>query len=292
MGHPEECRANEFLMTEVGQLRSSLYPWASDEAWRRERLHRYLHWRAHGEQPSFNLVGSWTAPDLQRELERWQSYQARRLGEDEVLQLLNDELEDRFHRTWQDALEEGTSPLLAKVNMPIWSEETGSLLPQTLGSLRIFAAEEHGCGLGWSYSYGSPETRQKATLIIFDAGLTNLADGLEDPRLRKQFDAAWIDLLAILQANGDRLVPGTTQGPSGETLIDSQGRQLLFGSVYAEVQDSSGSIRGEALSIRGFRRSFLEVRYTRRGLDRAEEGRHPGLDRINEALADFVGHYS
>jgi len=109
--------AQDRLISEAGELRRRLFPWASDEAWRRERLYRYLYWRKHREHPPFNLVGSWDRPDLEREISRWQDYERRHLTEEEVFQLLANELEHRYGRSWSEALEEGTSPLLGEVGV-------------------------------------------------------------------------------------------------------------------------------------------------------------------------------
>gem|GEM_PF-3029885 len=279
-------------MVEAGQLRSRLFPWSSDEAWRRERLFRYLYWREHREHPPINLVGSWAPPDLEREIARWNDYAKRSLTEDEVLELLTGELADQFGKSWPEALEEGTSPLLASVNMPIWNESCGVLLPQAFGPLRIYHAEKYPRQeAGWSYNYGLDATRQSLSIILCDAGLDDIEDGIDDPGIVAEFKSSWQFMQQRFEANGDELIPDSAQGPGAERLIDSQGREVLFGSLYVEVVGADGVRRAEALSARGFRRSILKIRYTRSRIDESEEEKHPGLDEVNRDLADFVGHF-
>src|SRR5512147_2366852 len=142
-GMEVQREAKRRLMREAGQLRSHLYPLASDEAWRRERLYRYLYWREHREHAPSNLVGAWEVPDLEREIARWNDYARRELDEDAVLELLDRDLSEHYGKSWEAALEEGTSPLLAAVHMPIWHAATGSLIPQALGRLQLFNAERY-----------------------------------------------------------------------------------------------------------------------------------------------------
>jgi hypothetical protein len=280
------------LMIEAGQLRSRHFPWSSDEAWRRERLYRYLYWRDHGEHPSINIVGSWTMQDLEREIARWTDYAKRGLNEDKVLELLSAELADRFGKSWSEALEEGSSALLASVNMPIWNEICGVLLPQALGALRIYNAEKYSKQeAGWSYNYRLNATNQTVSITIYDAGLDDIRNGVEDPRVAEEFKKSWLVMQQRFAVNGDELIADSVQGPTTEVLTNSHGQQVLFGSLYVEVLGPDGIRRAEALSARGFRANILKVRYTRSGICESDLDKHPGLDDINRDLADFVGHF-
>lgn len=280
------------LMQIAGDMRSRLFPWSADEAWRRERLFRYLYWREHREHPPFNVVGSWEKRDLEREIARWHDLWRRRIDETEALRLLTDELQARFGKSWEDALEEGTSSLLASVHMPVWHEATGTLLPAALGPLLIQHAERFDDpNLGWSYNYGRPETGQRLTVTLYDGGIEDLADGIGDPRLPEAFKLAFETLRQVAEANGCRMRADTLQGPGVERLRDERGREALFASVCVEFERDDGSRCGEALLLRVFRGHFLKVRYTQVRLLPGEAERHPELDAVNADLAEFVGHF-
>jgi len=289
-----DCREPETrrLMQIAGDMRGRLFPWSWDEAWRRERLFRYLYWREQRQHPPFSVVGSGEKQDLEREIARWHDLWRRRIDETEALRLLTDELQVRYRKSWEEALEEGTSPLLASVGMPVWSEDTGALLPATLGSLRIHHAERFDDPkLGWSYNYGRAEAGQRLTVTLSDDGIEDLADGIADPRLPAAFRLAFETLRQVAQANGHRLLADTLIGPGEERLRDAHGHEAAFASVYVEFEHDDGSRRGEALSMRVFRGHFLKVRYTQDRLPSAGAGLHPGLDAINTDLADFVAHF-
>ena len=59
------------LMEDLNRA-SAPYANLSDEMWRRERLYRYLYWLKHRENPPFNLIRSWTDPDILVETKLWQ----------------------------------------------------------------------------------------------------------------------------------------------------------------------------------------------------------------------------
>jgi hypothetical protein len=279
-------------MLEAGQLRRRLFPRSSDEAWRRERLYRYLYWREHREHPPINLVGSWALPDLEREIARWNDYARRGLTEDEVLELLTADLAEHFGKPWPEALEEGTSALLASVNMPIWNENCGVLLPQALGALRIYHAEQYPTQeTGWSYNYGLSATRQTLSITIYDAGFDDIQNGIDDPRVLEEFKKSWLVMQQRFAANTDEVLADSVQGPDAEVLTSSHGQQVLFGSLYVEVLEPDGTRRAEALSARGFRGNILKIRYTRTDINESDPEKHPGLDDVNRDLADFVGHF-
>lgn len=291
MAHTGSPDIVDQAMVEAGRLRQTHFPLASDEAWRRERLFRYLYSREHREHPPINLVGSWTPEDLDRELQRWRDYVKRDMTEEEVLDVLTLEMEDWYQKSWSEALEEGTSPLLASVAMPVWNASVGVLVPQSLGPLRIVRAESYDddTSLGCSYNYKSTESGQTLTLTIYSNNLANVRDGVADPRTAEHFYCCIQALAVHFESNGDQQVPDSAQGPGVEVLVDGQGREIAFGSYYVEVRSSAGIVRGEALSIRGFRGGLLKVRYTRRGLRDPDAEKHPGLDTVNRDLANFVG---
>jgi hypothetical protein len=280
------------LMQIAGDMRSRLFPWSSDEGWRRERLFRYLYWREHREHPRFNLVRSRERVDLEREIARWHDLWRRRIDETEALRLLTDELQACYGRTWEEALEEGTAPLLASVHMPVWHEATGALLPATLGPLLIHHAERFDDPKrGWFYRYGRSETGQRLTVALYDDGVENLADGIGDPRLPGALRLAFETLRQVAEANGCRMRADTLHGPGEERLRDAHGREASFVSVYVEFERDDGSCSGEALSLRVFRGHFLQVRYTQERMPCGEADLHPELAAINADLADFVTHF-
>lgn len=282
----------QLLMQIAGDMRSRLFPWSSDEAWRRERLFRYLHWREHREHPPFNVVGSWERPDLEREVARWQDLWRRRIDETDALRLLTDELQQRYGRSWDEALEEATSPLLASVHMPVWHEATGALLPATLGPLLIHHAERfEEPKLCWSYNYGGPGTGQRLAVALYDDGIEDLVDGIGDPRLAGAFGMAFESLRQVAEANGCRMRADTLHGPGEERLRGTHGGETDFASLYVEFEREDGARCGEALSLRVFRGHFLKVRYTQQRRPSGGADLHPGREAINADLADFVAHF-
>lgn len=285
-------RERRRLMGETGKLRSQRFPSASDEAWRRERLFRYLYWREHRDHCPFNLVGAWEIQQIQAELARWQDYQRRDLSEEEVLELICSELEQRHGKTWRQALEEGTSPLLASVGMPVWNEGTGSLLPGSLGPLPICRAESSSDrpDLGWQYHYEG--TLEKVSLAIYDFRMEGLGDGVGDSRLAGHFKMCCQDIARMASANGGVLVPGSAVGPALEVLNDSVGHQIKLVGTYIEVDYANGVRRGEALSMRTFRHHFLKVRYSLYNAADGIESAQPRIDAINADVAEFVGHFT
>lgn len=291
---PAQRDARRRLMRQAGELRSRLFPSATDEAWRRERLYRYLYWREHREHCPFTVVGAWHTPDIEREIERWQDYERGGLGEKEVFELLCAELEQRHGKAWQEALEEGTSPLLATVRQPIWHEATGALLPALLGPLPIcradtYPGQQH---LGWQYQYDYEGAPQKASLTLYDKGFEGLRDGLGDPRLKAEFEQACRDIRQLAEANGRIFHPDSAVGPVVETLHDPAGREIEFAGAYVEITDKDGVRRGEAISMRVFRANFLKLRYTRFNVNDGDETADQVVDAINSDVADFVGHFT
>lgn len=281
------------LMTEAGHLRADFYPWSSDEAWRRERLYRFLYWFERRVHPSTNLVGSWEVADLEIEIRRWQEYVRRDLSEEDVFRLLCLELEQTYQKGWVTALAEGTSPTLARDNFPIWDEGTGTLLPANIGPMFIHNVNSYTeRGLGTSYNYGRTTPHQRLTIIIYDMGLEGIANGVDDPEVIKQFKVACADLQRLAQTNGETIVQDSVAGPLIEPLFDPHGRQIDFLAFFVEMIGADGIRRGEFVAVRGFRNHFLKVRYTEHGLEKGDPDSNPDLDQINADLAEFVAHFT
>jgi len=280
------------LLEETTRRRMTSYPAVSDEVWRRERLYRYLYWREHHEHPDTNLVGSWTMPDLQHELARWNDYVRRDLSDEEVFDTLMAELEQRYGKTWVDALAEGTSPLLASVHMPIWSESTGALLPNRLGSMVITGAHRYeNPDVGWSYYYGEPGVDHRLSIVLYDDGIKDLSGGTGDPRLKSVFEDSVRVIAELVAANGGTLLEDSFQGPVLETLTDPLGSEVEFVGFCVDVAEPSGTRRREAISVCVFRRHFMKVRYTVSFTGAPDALDLSCLEGINCDLARFVAFF-
>ena len=277
------------LMAAADELRAP-FSEAIKEAWRRERLYRYLYWREHREHPPKNYTISWDSDDLKEEMERLRDFSRRKLDPQDVFDELAQLLES-VYGSWSDALEEGTSLLLAKVNMPVWHAATGSLIPQSIGRLVIHDAVAYDDSrLGHSFNFGNRESGEKLTLILYNHGLDDLQDGLGDPRLEEHFRQAWSDILQTCNANGDRVLEETVIGPGVEELTDSVGRSTRTVGIAFDVAQPDGKERAEALSMCVFRGHFVKIRYTR--FDQVEGDDSPqSIVAVNGDLAQFLCHY-
>ncbi len=264
-------------------------PDAAAEAWRRERLYLYLYWLERRDRSPFHFVGGWHTADIGDEFARWKDV-LRDLDNEAALELVERELSLRFGKTWQQALLQGASPLLAAASLPIWNAATASLLPAQLGRLTIFRAEsyEGKPALGWSYTYGRAGSSEKLTLTLYNQGCAGLVDGVRDPQLQAQVQGAWHDIIFKVQTSGGWLLDASVHGPVEETLLDRYNRKVELVAMRGQAVDSDQVARFEALCMRVFRQHFLKVRYTRRAA--LGEGRDTavGLDAVKADLADFV----
>jgi hypothetical protein len=288
----QEEQLRRKLLEETTRLRTSKYLSVSDEAWRRERLFRYLYWREHRAHAQTNLVGSWTLPDLQAEKARWIDYAQRNLSDEQVLDALMAEYEGLYGKTWAEALVEGTTPLLASVHMPVWHEATGSLLPNALGSMIISNAERHdNADFGWSFYYSEPAVAHHLSIVIYDAGLNDLAEGVEDPRLKEEFVKSTREIAQVAAANGETLLPETTQGPVLERLTDVHGTEVEFVGLCVDVDVGEEDRRREAISMRIFRKHFMKVRYSVSFKGDPDELDLSCLEGINTDIAGYVAFF-
>lgn len=291
-GKEQQEQLRRKLLEETTQLRTSKYRSVSDEAWRRERLFRFLYWREHRAHAETNLVGSWTLPDLQAEKARWIDYARRNLSDEQVLDALMTEYEGLYGKTWAEALVEGTTPLLASVHMPVWHEATGSLLPNAFGSMIISNAERYdNADFGWSFNYSEPGVAHHVSIVLYDAGLKDLADGVEDPRLKEEFVKSMRHIAQFAAANGETLLPETTQGPVFERLTDAHGTEVEFVGLCVDVDVGEEDRRREAISMRIFRKHFMKVRYSVGFKGDPDELDLSCLEGINADIAGFVAFF-
>lgn len=289
-GGYEHTEEKERLMREAVALREPFWD-AAKEAWRRERLFRYLHWRRHGEHAARNFIQSWEVEDLQAEIAMWRTYAARGLRDEDILEELTALLERHFEMTWADALGEGTSPLLAQVGMPVWHAPTSSLVPDTIGFMRIFGAVEHPePGHGWSYQYGARETGECFSLHLYDLSQAGIADGVADARTASEFDDSYDDMKAFVECNGGTLLMDTMIAGI-EQYSDYVGRTAVFLEVAVEYETAEHQRLVAALSLCGFRQHFLKLRYTVPA-DVWHSEAHDNINNaINAEMAEYVAHY-
>jgi hypothetical protein len=268
-------------------------PSAASEAWRRERLYLYLFWLERRDKSPFNFVGGWHTSDMGEEDARW-SEALQGLDYEAALAIVERELALRFGKSWQDALAEGASPLLATANMPIWNTATASLLPAYLGRLTLFRAESYTGkpALGWSYNYGRAGSSEKLSLTLYTQGQVGLRDGLSDPQVPGQLGASWLDIRRKVEKGGGRLLEATLRGPMEELLLDRYNRKVAFLAMQGEAVDSDQVARFEAVSMRVFRGHFLKVRYTRRAAPEEARDIAANLDGVKSDLAEFIASFS
>jgi hypothetical protein len=279
-GDFEQCSAAESKVT--------------SEAWRRERLYLYTHWLVNRNRLNSNVVGgAWQNSSITEDARRWRA-RLQGLDEADALERIDTELARRFGKPWDVVLREATSPQLATDHLPIWNAATGSLLPARLGPLTIFRAESYPGHpeLGWSYNYSGVDGNSRLTLTAYHLGYAGLHNGVADPRLPSQLNAAWAEVTGKVISMGGVMRMGAVAGPTRESDSDRCEHEVHFLGMQGRVLDAEGSARRESVWLRVFRGHFLKVRYTRR-FEPADETRALSeLRAVRADVADFVGSYA
>lgn len=274
----------------------SKYPHAYDRLWRDERLLRYVHWLTVRSHPDFNFIGSWRDVDIKAEIELWRNAERENLSEEDVISAVRLMLEERFGFGLTSATTLATDLRLASAGLPIWNEFTGSLLPQSLGRLRIVSAadyESRSAGMGIGYSYRPEDNSAKADLYIYSSGERDLGDGIGDPRVPVRFAREWAELQSHFQPQQAK-VP-MQQGPIVEKVYDRRDRHFDFISVLFSAPSESDDVMTN-LSITAFCDAFLKLRVTFPAIDLEAESVPDSLresaELFNADLAEFCCHFS
>ena len=279
------------LMEDLNRA-SAPYANLSDEMWRRERLYRYLYWLKHRENPPFNLIRSWTDPDILVETKLWQRITETCFTDEDAEAALKVMLQDKFGLTWSEALANGTSLELAANGLPIWNAATGSLLPQSFGSCKIVSAVDHDLtapGSDVGYSYRNPDAPEMLDLFIYTAGLNGILSGLSDHRLIDEIQRAWVGIKESLRLNNQSL--GDITPPQVEPISSPSGAttELLSGAYSYATED--GRAFYSCISLVGFRGHFAKMRYTVL-VEYAQTGEgQAGLNLLNADQAEFISLY-
>ncbi len=283
------------LMDELHHVRSG-YAVAFDTLWRDERLMRYVYWLREQAHPKFNITGSWSDADIKAEIELWRQARRQGLGDVDIIDSIRDKLQARFGFDLASARAVASDPHLATLGLPVWNVLTGSLMPESLGRLRIEAVadyENETPGMGMGYSYRVADESHRADLYLFTAGQCGLGDSVDDRRVASRFATEW-ESFQLLLRTAEANQP-TQQGPSLESLQDQMGSRFSLISAMASAPSSNGDVMS-CLSITAFCNVFLKVRVTFAALDYEDETIQDWVQQVVDAfnvdLAGFCCHYS
>lgn len=277
------------LMEELQAMRAPFRA-AYDTLWRRERAFRYVYWLDHHECPSFNLIGSWTTPDLQAERALWKAVRDDKLDDTEIVDQVTGLLEQRFGLPFDSMIERAMDPTLAERALPVWNQATESLLPQTLGHWRIKGmTDSKKPGLGQSYAYRHTDADSTLTLYLYDHGLDDIEPGISDPRLRQEVATCIVDIETLADTMGSEIT--WYMQPSIEVIRSHSDTEIRFVSATWLIVDADRTRRVGAFSLTGFRRNFLKIRIT--GAEpfvESDEGQSD-TSALNLDLAQFVEQF-
>lgn len=278
------------LMEELQAVRSGMRT-VYDCVWRKERLLRYVYWLEHREHPTSNLVGSWTDDDIRKETQLWRDVRDRSEDPVEAEQIISDLLEKAYGHSYQDAVRIGEAPELAALGLPVWNQETVSLVPSNLGSCLLFKTTDYEAsdtGLGRSYSYRSSD-HEDITVYIYRKGYENLRAGIQDPRVASEFRIAASDIQKMEQLGLWKIQQAI--GPFVETCSSPHDVPVQFLSLGVRLSVKDGAEHSSSLSLTGFRGCFLKIRYTT-SVDFVDcPAGQASVAQINTDLADFVAHF-
>lgn len=284
-------------MKRLLQVRGA-YLEAFDTCWRTEQMLRYVFWLRHHENPDFNFTGSWKNEDIAAEISLWEKIYQEKQSDLDAIDFISDKLEERFEMRISDALEIAASPSLAENGLPIWSNEIGGLIPQSMGGLGIAAAIEydgHPRGpRGVGYSFRAREENNPPLpmldIYLYDLYQDELGTGIEDPRLFSEFKRSWDEVLSITLPCTDapnELLVGI------EVLEGSYGGAFPFYAIGdCRKCQNDGTSKWTALSLSALCNKFMKVRLTVE-LDQSEDAATiECIESINRATADFCCHFA
>lgn len=277
------------LMQELQAVREPFRA-AYDTLWRRERAFRYVYWLEHHEHPPFNLVGSWTTPDMTEELALWQRARGDCLDNDEVIDMVTVLLEQRLDLPYESMLERASDPALAKRGLPIWNRPSESLIPQALGKWRITGMTDYKKpALGASYSYRHIDADSILSLYVYDHGLNDIQPGLSDPRFARALEICVDDIKSHARNTGCELNWYTQ--PIQEIVRSRHDTEIPFAATtWLSIKPDQTRDVG-ALSLTAFRSHFLKVRITcSEPFAESDDGQADIAD-LNLDLADYLEMY-
>jgi hypothetical protein len=131
---------------------------------------------------------------------------------------------------------------------------TGFVFPETVAGFKYQDRREYGDPrLGYGLDYWSKEGIL-ITVIVYDLGLKDIADGIEDPRVRQQMKLAQEDVERAVSLGAYRAA----------TPIDDSVKRfspLLLQASYHLVR-KDGAERRSYLFMRGQHRHFIKLRAT------------------------------
>jgi hypothetical protein len=243
----------------------------------------------HAERPLFNLIGSWTQADMKRELELWASYARRRLDTVDVVEEGAALLDQRFGQTHAGAIARAADLELAAKGLPIWSEATDSLVPQSLEPWRIYAADDgkrESPGVGLMYRYCHASENAPLTLYLYNAGLCDIKPGIDDSRFAGMVRQTLSDIDIAARSRGDSIEWLTE--PLVTKLGSERDLEVQFVSSTWMLATKDGEKYASALSIRGFRGHLLKIRMTGTVAYFDSDTGQTEIDAHNMELVEFV----
>jgi len=269
------------------------YQPAYDVPWRNERLLRYVHWLQHGERPAFNLIGSWTTEDINAEIELWESLRRQDADMHDAVEIIGRLQAERYNLSMEAAIQRGADPALADRHLPVWDVGSGSLVPQSLGPwqiCRVSNYETERPGLGYGYHYRHATERYPMSLYLYSSGQTDVAQGVRDSRVARQFDLATrcIETAAVQRGCSFEWL----MEPVVMTLQSTHDLPVQEIDRAGVATDPAGVRTWEAASVTGFRGGFLKVRLTCHSEASWDTDAYvESVQQANTAIADFVVHF-
>ena len=274
------------LMAELRAVRAPFRD-AYGILWRRERAFRFVYWLEHREHPPFNLIGSWTQPDMLAEMALWAKLRLACLDTADVIDTVTDILEQRFGLSYPSLIERASHPSLAGYGLPIWNQATDSLIPQCLSHWRIRGVTDHESpGTGLSYAFDHPDVVSSLTLYIYDRCLRDLTPGLSDPRFAAEVAQCVAEINAFADWAGNEItwyIP-----PVRELTHSRSGTEVPFGTTTWLIVQPDGTRLIGALSMTVFRGHFLKVRCTTTEEYGNSDECQAAFKDLTYDLADFV----
>jgi hypothetical protein len=274
------------LLGRLGEVREpfmDLY----DAAFRTERMHRYAYWIRNREHHAINLVGSWTDPDVAREIELWRSFSTR-VDRAAIAVELKSLIEKEYGEDSAKADQLTSNLELASHGFPVWNVPCQALVPQNMGPMRIKGATKYDDPkLGISYAYGAPDLPISITLYLYPDTPMDASDRQND--LSKEFASTIHDISRFAQMKQGSITKA--RDPYVKTIDDRRGRTHDVMAFEAFTQTSDGQEDMTALWLTPFRGRYLKARLTvpRDALD--DPRLFAGLGEVDSDLATFMSMF-
>jgi hypothetical protein len=175
----------------------------------------------------------------------------------------------------------------------VWDLGTESLVPQSLGPWLIYRVSNYEAeepGLGYGYHYRHATERSPMSLYLYSSGQADVAQGVRDSRVARQFDLATTNIETAAAQRGCSFE--WLMDPVVMTLQSTHDLPVQEIDRAGVATDPAGVRTWEAVAVTGFRGGFLKVRLTCQSEEfwNSEACAEAGQE-ANTAIADFVVHF-